>query len=132
MSEHYLLIKHLHITAAYCSLAFFILRAAWSVAEDQRLKSTCVRVTPHLLDTLLLLLGVSMAVFLQLWPLPDWLSAKLVALLLYIFLGTLAIKRGPTPPIRAAAACLAVLVFIYMLGAAHQHHPLSWVIRLQL
>ncbi|MDR5899891.1 SirB2 family protein [Halomonas vilamensis] len=33
MAEHYLMLKHLHITAAYLSLLFFILRAFWSLRE---------------------------------------------------------------------------------------------------
>ncbi|WP_417584510.1 SirB2 family protein [Nitrincola sp.] len=126
MLEHYSLLKHLHITAAYASLAFFVLRATWSVSESSRLKVAWVKFTPHLLDTLLLTLGVTMAILLSLWPLPSWLSAKLVGLVVYILLGTIAIKRGSTPGIRLVATFLAVLVFIYMLGAAHNHHPGSW------
>ncbi len=127
MLEHYSLLKHLHITAAYASLAFFILRAIWSIRENRLLKLSWVKITPHLLDTLLLTLGVTLAVLMSLWPLPNWLSAKLVGLVIYILLGTVAIKRGSTPRVRLIAAFLAVLVFIYMLGAAHHHHPGSWL-----
>ncbi|KGK42136.1 Invasion gene expression up-regulator SirB [Nitrincola sp. A-D6] len=126
MLEHYPLLKHLHITAAYASLAFFVLRAIWSIRGNSLLQTSWVKITPHLLDTLLLTLGVTMAALLSLWPLPGWLSAKLVGLIIYILLGTVAIKRGSTPRIRLIAAFLAVLIFIYILGSAHQHHPGSW------
>lgn len=126
--EHYFLIKHLHITAATLSLLFFILRAVWSVSDAEVLKARWVRITPHVIDTLLLTLGVVLMVMLSLWPHQHpWLAAKLLALLAYIGLGTLAIKRGRTPAVRGAAAVAAVLVFLYMLGAAITKSALSWL-----
>ncbi|XKF16142.1 SirB2 family protein [Halomonas sp. BLK-85] len=127
MADHYLLIKHGHMTAAYLSLAFFILRAVWSVREMPILKAPWVRVIPHIIDTALLTLGVLLAVTLNFWPLPGWLSAKIVVLVIYILLGTVAIKRGRTPMIRAGFAIAAVGVFVYILGAAIQRSPLSWL-----
>ncbi|MCZ0926638.1 SirB2 family protein [Halomonas janggokensis] len=127
MAEHYLLLKHLHITAAYASLAFFVLRAIWSFNGAQVLQARWVKVIPHIIDTALLALGVSLAVILNFWPLPPWLSAKITALVIYIVLGTVAIKRGRTPTTRAMAALAAISVFGYMVGAAIQRSPLSWL-----
>lgn len=127
MAEHYLLLKHLHITAACASLAFFILRAIWSIKDARVLQARWVKVIPHIIDTALLALGVSLAVILNFWPLPPWLSAKITALVIYILLGTVAIKRGRTPTVKAMAAVAAVGVFGYMLGAAAQRSPLSWL-----
>ena len=127
MIEHYLILKHLHITAAYASLAFFVLRAFWSVRGVALLQARWVKIVPHLMDTLLLTLGVTLAVILNFWPLPLWLSAKITALVIYILLGTVAIKRGKTPKIRATAAIAAVLVFAYIIGAAVERYALSWL-----
>ncbi len=128
MIEHYVLIKHLHITAATLSILFFMLRAFWSVREAAVLQARWVRVAPHLIDTTLLVLGVVLMVMLSLWPHQhSWLAAKLIALLAYIGLGTVAIKRGRTPRARAVAAVAAVATFAYMLGAAIHHSPLSWL-----
>lgn len=127
MIEHYLILKHLHITAAYASLAFFVLRAFWSVRGVALLQTRWVKIVPHLMDTLLLTLGVTLAVILNFWPLPLWLSAKITALVIYILLGTVAIKRGKTPKIRATAAVAAVLVFAYIIGAAVERSALSWL-----
>ncbi len=127
MIEHYLILKHLHITAAYASLAFFVLRAFWSVRGVALLQARWVKIVPHLMDTLLLTLGVILAVILNFWPLPLWLSAKITALVIYILLGTVAIKRGKTPKIRATAAVAAVLVFAYIIGAAVERSALSWL-----
>lgn len=124
----YLTIKSLHITFAALSLGLFVLRAAWSVRESQRLQRRWVKVLPHLIDTVLLALGVSLMVMLRAWPQhTPWLAAKLLALLFYIGLGTVAIKRGATPAIRALFAFLAVMVFVYMVGTAVTHDPLFWL-----
>ncbi|MDZ7851673.1 MAG: SirB2 family protein [Halomonas sp.] len=126
--EHYALIKHLHITAATLSILFFLLRAWWSVREVPMLQARWVKIAPHIIDTLLLTLGLVLMVMLSLWPHQHpWLAAKLIALLAYIGLGTVAIKRGRTPRVRAVAALAAVATFVYMLGAAILHSPLSWL-----
>ncbi|MYL23428.1 regulator SirB [Halomonas alkaliantarctica] len=121
------MLKHLHISMAYLSLLFFIVRAVWAVRETPMLQARWVKVVPHVIDTALLTFGVLLAITLNFWPLPGWLSAKLVALILYIALGTMAIKRAKTPAMRAGFALAAVVVFIYMLGAAIQRTPLSWL-----
>jgi uncharacterized membrane protein SirB2 len=126
--EHYFLIKHLHMTTAGLSLAFFILRAWWSVRESPLLRQRWVKVVPHINDTLLLLFGVLLMVMLSMWPQHHaWLAAKILALLVYIGLGTVAIKRGRTRRVRGAAALAAVAMFLYMLGAAVHSDPLSWL-----
>lgn len=126
--EHYFLIKHLHITAAALSITLFVVRAWWSVKESPWLNVRWVKILPHLIDTVLLGLGVTLVVLLSIWPwqLP-WLGAKLLALLAYIGIGTIAIKRGATPTVRGVAAVIAVSIFIYMVGAAMRHSPLSWL-----
>ncbi len=128
MLEHYVLIKQLHVTAASLSILFFMLRAWWSVREIPLLQRRWVKVLPHLIDSTLLALGVTLMVMLSLWPHQHpWLAAKLIALLAYIGLGTVAIKRGRTPRARAITALAAVLTFAYMLGAAIRHSALSWL-----
>ncbi|GAB2716272.1 SirB2 family protein [Halomonas garicola] len=125
--ESYSALKHLHVTAAYLSIIFFVLRAFWSVNENSVLKARWVKIAPHVIDTALLAFGVALAVLLNFWPLPGWLTAKIVALVTYILLGTVAIKRGATPASRALFAVAAVVVFAYILGAANQHSALSWL-----
>ncbi|KYZ87584.1 regulator SirB [Alcanivorax sp. KX64203] len=124
----YLLIKQLHMTLAALSLGLFVLRAGWSVAGSPMLRRRWVRVTPHIVDTLLLTFGVTLMILLRAWPhQTPWLAAKLLALLVYIGLGTMAIKRGTTPARRAGYALAAIMVFLYMVGVAVRHHPGSWL-----
>jgi uncharacterized membrane protein SirB2 len=124
----YSLIKQLHLATIAVSLALFVLRGAWMMASSPRLQARWVRIVPHVNDTLLLASGISLAVLIEQYPLVHgWLTAKLVALLLYIGLGTVALKRGKTRSQRIAAWLAALLVFGYMLAVARTHDALPFL-----
>lgn len=124
----YFLIKNIHMTAAGLSLGLFGLRAWWSVRASPQLQRRWVKVLPHLIDTVLLAAGVILMIMLRAWPTQQpWLAAKLIALVAYIVIGTLAIKRGRTSTIRAAASLAAIAIFLYIVGVAMNHNPLSWL-----
>ncbi|NLC20794.1 MAG: SirB2 family protein [Halomonadaceae bacterium] len=128
MLEHYFLIKHLHMTTAIVSIAFFIVRAWWSVREVALLQRRWVRILPHVNDTLLLVLGVMLTVMLSMSPHQHpWLAAKLLGLVVYILLGTVAIKRGRTPLTRGVTAVAAIAVFFYIYGTAITKNPLFFL-----
>jgi len=83
-----------------------------------------VRIAPHVNDTLLLASGFSLAILLGQYPLVNgWLTAKLFALIVYIVLGTVALKRGRTRRTRIAAWVAALVVFGYMVAVAVTHDP---------
>jgi uncharacterized membrane protein SirB2 len=95
---------------------------------DSPLQARWVRIVPHVNDTLLLASGIGLAVIIQQYPLADgWLTAKLAALLLYIVLGTVALKHGKTRCTRIAAWLGALAVFGYMLAVARAHDPLPFL-----
>ena len=129
MLEHYFLIKHLHMTAAIVSIIFFIVRAWWSVREVALLQRRWVRILPHVNDTLLLVLGVMLTIMLSMSPHQHpWLAAKLLGLIVYIVLGTVAIKRGRTPLVRGLTAVAAIAVFFYIYGTATTKNPLFFLL----
>ena len=122
-----LIIKYFHIGSVLLSYILFFLRGAWMLRNAPVLQQRWVKVLPHIVDTALLLSAVTLAVQLSISPLSaPWLMAKIIALLLYIFLGTIAIKRGKTREIRVAAWLSAQLVFIYIVAVALSHNPLPW------
>ncbi|MFQ3231083.1 SirB2 family protein [Reinekea sp.] len=121
----YIMIKNLHMLSAVLSICFFMLRAFWSVRESVLLQQKWVKISPHVIDTVLLACAIYLASY---WPLSSmWIWAKVVALMAYIVLGTIAIKRGKTATIRALFAILSILVFGYILGVAIAHNPMSWL-----
>ena len=122
------LLKQLHLSTIALTLALFVLRGVWMMRESPRLHARWVRIVPHLNDTLLLASGISLAVLTRQYPLVNgWLSAKLFALILYIVLGTIALKRGQTQGQRIAAWIAALLVFCYMVAVAITRDPSPFI-----
>lgn len=120
-------IKYLHISCVLLSYSLFFVRGVWMLQDSPMLQRRWVKVVPHLVDSALLLSAVTLAILLSISPLSNaWLMAKIIALLLYIFLGTIAIKRGKTRVIRLAAWLGAQLVFIYIVTVALTHNPMPW------
>ena len=123
------LLKQLHLSTIALTLALFVLRGIWMMRESPRLQARWVRIVPHLNDSLLLASGISLAILTQQYPLVnDWLSAKFFALILYIVLGTIALKRGQTRSQRIAAWIAALLVFGYMVAVAVTRDPAFFVL----
>ncbi|MEN9467022.1 MAG: hypothetical protein RL081_1023 [Pseudomonadota bacterium] len=126
---NYLLIKQLHITCAVISGSLFVLRGMWMLLRPELLQRRWVRVVPHVVDTLLLGSALTMVTLSGQYPfvLP-WLTAKVVALLVYIVLGAVALKRGKTRAVRSMALVGAILVFGYIVAVALTRLvvPLSW------
>jgi len=56
-----------------------------------------------------------------------WLIAKLVALILYIVFGAIALRQGRTMHIRAAAFVAALLAYLYIAGVALSKSLTSWI-----
>jgi uncharacterized membrane protein SirB2 len=56
-----------------------------------------------------------------------WLATKIVLLVVYIVLGTLALKRAPSPRARTITYVAALVVYATMISIARAHHPLGWL-----
>ena len=120
----YFLTKSVHELCALASFTLFVLRGAWMLRGSPQLSRRWVRILPHLIDTVLLASAIALALMLQQYPLTHaWLSAKLVALLLYIVLGMVALRYGRTRRVRAAAWIGALAVFLYIVSVAFSHDP---------
>ena len=124
---NYLLIKHIHVTAAALSILFFIIRAYWSVTENSLLQKKVVKIAPHIIDTVLLVAAIMLSMLLGPAASQPWVLTKIILLVAYIGVGTVAIKRGRTPGTRAVAAVIAVAIFAYIVGVALNRSPASWL-----
>jgi uncharacterized membrane protein SirB2 len=109
------------------SLALFLFRGALMFADSKWLKYPLVRFTPHVVDTLLLTSALWLMTLVRQYPFVQaWLTVKVVLLVVYIVLGTFALKRGRTKFQRGVYFVLAVLVFLFMVSVARLHQPLGW------
>ena len=126
--ELYPTLKLLHVGCVAVTACGLVLRGVWMLRESPLLRHPLTRVLPHVNDALLLAAGIGMAVMLRQYPLVDgWLTAKLLALLGYIGLGTVALKRGRTKRIRLLAFGGALLTLGYLVAVALTRSPLPFI-----
>lgn len=126
MSQYYLALRHVHIACAVLTIALFVLRGGLMIAESRWLQTPVLRYLPHVIDTVLLSTALMLLGIVHQYPfVHGWLTVKVVLLVVYIVLGSIALKRGRTRPVRIAAfvAALATVGFIYTVARAH--HPLG-------
>ena len=125
MSESYALARSVHVGSVALSLLLFVVRGVWMIQGSELLRARPVKVMPHVVDTILLLSAILLAVLSHQYPLQaSWLTAKVAALVIYIVLGTIALRRGSTRSVRIAAWCAALLVFAYIVAVAVTRDPL--------
>ncbi len=121
------LVKAIHLSMVAITLALFLLRGLWMMLDSGHLAARWVRIVPHVNDAILLGSAIVLAYLMGQYPfVDDWLTAKLFALIAYILLGTIALKRGRTKPVRVAAWIAALAVFAYLVAVAVRHDPVPW------
>ena len=127
----YLAIKSVHVACAALSIAGFAARGALMLADSPMLQHRFVRIAPHVVDTALLASAVWLAWALAQVPfVHGWITAKVFALLAYIVLGAIALRRGRTKKIRAAAFAAALVTASYIVSVALTRNPrgaLAWL-----
>jgi uncharacterized membrane protein SirB2 len=115
----YLAVKHLHMGCAALSGSLFLVRGVWMLRASPMLQQRWVRIAPHIIDTALLASALVLVFWSGQYPFAQpWLGAKVCALVVYIVLGTVALKRGRTPQVRALAFGAALLTFLYIVAVA--------------
>jgi uncharacterized membrane protein SirB2 len=124
----YLTVRHVHMGCAAVSASLFLLRGVWMLRASKLLQQRWVRIAPHLVDTLLLASAITLAAWSGQYPFAQgWLTAKLFALVGYIALGTIALKRGRTRAVRGAAFIAALALFAYIVAVAVTKHAMPWL-----
>ncbi len=114
-----------HISCVILTITGFVVRGFWMLTGSPLLKARWVRIAPHVVDTLLLAAGATLAVQIRQYPFVNgWLTAKTLGVIVYIGLGTIALKRGKTQRVRVAAWFAALLVLGYIVAVALTRNPL--------
>ena len=85
-----------------------------------------VALSELLVDTVLLTAALMLATILHQYPfVQGWLTAKVLLLVVYVVLGSFALKRGRTRAVRTSCWIAALLVFLFIVSIARAHHPLG-------
>jgi len=115
----YLILKSIHATTAILSIAGFIIRGVWMMRSSPLLNERWVKIAPHINDAFLLATAITLVIMTSQYPgSTTWINAKIIGLVLYIVLGTIALKRGKTKSIRIAAWVMAIVMFAYIVSVA--------------
>ena len=121
----YLALKTIHVGSVTASYALFVARGIWMIRRPEILSQKWVRVVPHIVDTALLASAIMLAVTIHQYPfVAPWLTAKVTGLVIYIGLGSIALKRGKSKRLRVTAWIAAQGVFAYIVAVALTHDPL--------
>jgi len=91
----------MHVICVVTSYALFLVCGVWMMRGSALLSARWVKIAP-------------------------WITAKVLTLIAYIMLGTIALKRGKTRRVRIAAWLAAQVVFFYIVAVALTHSPLPW------
>lgn len=123
----YLFAKYVHVGSVMLSIAGFIARGALMLAGSPLLQARFVRIAPHVVDTLLLASALWLAWMMRQYPfVHGWLTAKVLGLLAYIVLGSIALRRGRTSTVRTVAFAGALLAAAYVVAVALTKDPLPF------
>lgn len=129
MIEFYPQIRLVHIASVIASGSLFALRGAaqlvctkgagarWSMAAPLRYLS-------YTIDTVLLTAALMLVTTLRQYPFVHaWLTTKVLLLVVYVVLGSFALKRGATPMVRLRCYVAALAVYLFIASVARAHDP---------
>ena len=126
----YFVARSLHVACAALSIAGFAARGVLMLLDSPMLRARPVRILPHVVDTVLLASAIWLSWMLNQYPfVHGWVTAKVLALLAYIALGSLALRPG-RKAVRATAYVAALATAGYIVSVALTRDPrgaLSWI-----
>ena len=126
MEQYYLEIRAVHIGAVILSGALLLLRgvahnlltASWAMAWP-------IRAVSYTVDTTLLTAALMLTTVVQQYPFVDnWLTMKVMLVLVYIYLGYMALW-GATERVRWWSLGSAALIYGFIISIARAHSPLG-------
>lgn len=132
MASWYPLIKNFHLLTVAITITLFLLRFYWLTTGSAQLQRRWVRIAPHVNDTFLLLSGALLVLITHFYPFTpqgSWLTEKLLAVIIYIALGSVALSRRPRSVATRWVACLvAVVALLLVIKLAMTKMPLLGIV----
>jgi uncharacterized membrane protein SirB2 len=126
MAEFYLQIKWVHIAAVIASGVLFFLRGGAQLLGARWTMAAPLRYLSYAIDTVLLTAALMLATILHQMPFVNgWLTVKVLLLVVYIVLGSFALKRATNRRQQAICWIGALLVYGFIISVARAHSPLG-------
>lgn len=116
----------LHVIAVLGSGGLFFVRGLMVLNNRKAAMASPVRYLSYSIDTVLLAAALLLVAMLPAGIFANgWLLEKIVLLVVYIVLGSFALKRARDKKSQAACFIAAVSVYAFMYSVARAHHPLG-------
>ncbi len=126
MIEYYPVLRQVHIGCAFLTIVLFTLRGGLMMADSPWQRTAVLRYLPHAVDTVLLTTALMLTTVIHQYPFAvGWLTTKVVLLVIYILLGSVAIKHGRTKRVRVTAFIAATATVAFLVTVARAHDPLG-------
>jgi uncharacterized membrane protein SirB2 len=124
MAIYYLQLRHAHICFVILSIALFCLRGSLMLAGSQKMNGPVLRYASYIIDTGLLTAALMLTTIVHQYPFTTgWLTMKVALLVLYVVLGSIALKRGTTRRSRTLAFVAALITVAFLVSVAVTHDP---------
>ena len=114
LATSYMAVKHIHFSFIALSVLLYLFSFGAHLAEANISSHKIVKVTPHVVNTLLILSGIMLCVIVHQYPVSSpWLTEKMVALCFYIGLAVYSLKsqRGKLFKITLCFGALSWVVY---------------------
>lgn len=126
MAAFYPQIKLVHIYCVIFSGSLFTIRGLLMLGGSSLSNHAALRWLSYAIDTTLLTAALMLMSILHVYPfVQDWLTVKVLLLMVYVVLGVFALRRGRNRKQRAIYFAAAMAVFLFIVGVAIYHHPLG-------
>lgn len=117
-------IKWLHIACVALSGSLFVSRGFLMMGNSVHANTKFLARSSYVIDSALLTAAILLTVIIRQYPLRQaWLTVKVALLVIYIFLGIWALRRGKTRRQRIGCFIAAVLVYGFIISVAVTHDP---------
>ena len=124
MAAWYLQILWTHIGCVIVSGSLFFTRGCMMLAGLPAANHIALRRISVVVDVLLLAAAIALTMIIHQYPFVQaWLTVKVLLLVVYIVLGTFALKRGRIRMVRTTCFFAAVVVFLFIVTVARAHNP---------
>ena len=120
LAEYHAPLRLAHIACVTASGSLFALRGLLALGGRRAANHIALRALSWAIDTALLVAALLLVAIVHQYPFVDaWLTAKVLLLLAYMALGSLALRRARTPRVRLLAYLAALAVFLCIVAVAH-------------
>ncbi len=119
---------HLHVAAVVISLALFSFRFALTLKGSGILQKRWLKITPHVIDTILLSTAIWLLTLSSMVEVDGWVASKVIGVILYIVSGFFALKWATTDRARIIGFACALIWIMLTATVAFTKQPFSFLV----